>query len=383
MRLPRLPCLDRRGGGGLILDHRRDVESVLNVERHSGSVAHVEITTLMALSGKMAFPSISTCAIPSRRTLMHTDTPPRTERRGDAGRRRRGLGLLLLLALLGYGQTAPAADFVCPTAGDVACLLEAITTANANGAANTLTVGAGTYTLSAMHPGTGDDPTGLPVIRSPLSIRGAGAEATIIERDARAPLFRLLKVAAPGTLTLTGLTLRGGDTPGSGGGLANTGGIVTLTHCILTHNTARDSSVVAGGGGLANLADGDGAIGTVTLTQCTLAHNTAYGSGGGLFNAYSPFSTSTVTLTDCLVTANTARNGGGLFNIADIYTARMVLATSTLTANTATDGGGGIHNHGSLTLTSSTLAHNTAPSGGGIANGYYGTLTLTDSNPDR
>ena len=105
-----------------------------------------------------------------------------------------------------------------------------------------------------------------------MTIIGAGAATTSIERAASAPAFRLLQVAATGTLTLQGLTLRGGDRVSSGG-IYNLG-TVTLTNCTLTHNTA---SLSGGGGGISS-------TGTLTLTNSTLAYNTA-GRGGGIETA--------------------------------------------------------------------------------------------------
>src|SRR5262249_36748889 len=144
---------------------------------------------------------------------------------GVAGRQSSGLVLVLLLGLLGCWQTGQAADFACP-AGDVACLINAITTANANGETNTITLHAGTYALTTVH-NTTDGPTGLPSVTSTLTITGGGAESTIIERQTGAPLFRLLHVGATGSLTLQGLTWRGGSLwnlwPALGGGIYNAG----------------------------------------------------------------------------------------------------------------------------------------------------------------
>ncbi len=120
-----------------------------------------------------------------------------------------GLRVALLIGALGLARPLPAAEFSCP-AGDVACLIDAITQANTNGEANTITLETGTYTLTAVD-NTTDGPNGLPVITSTLTITGQGAETTLIERDASAPLFRLLAVAATGTLRLHRLTLRGGQ----------------------------------------------------------------------------------------------------------------------------------------------------------------------------
>jgi hypothetical protein len=122
------------------------------------------------------------------------------------------LGRLVMAALigtLGLWQPSLAAEFTC-AGGDVACLIEAIKTANANGDANTITLEAGTYTLTAIDNDT-NGPTGLPSITAGLTITGAGADTAMIERAAGAPPFHLLHVAATGVLTLEGLTLRGGS----------------------------------------------------------------------------------------------------------------------------------------------------------------------------
>ena len=158
-----------------------------------------------------------------------------------------------------------------------------------------ITLVAGTYTLMTINNGTTPDTNGLPVITSTLTIMGAGAATTSIERAASAPAFRLLNVAATGSLTLEGLTLRGGavsrvgNIGGEGGGIF-TDGTVTLTNCTLTENTA------VLGGGIHNTGNG-----TVTITNCTLAYNmTPSGSGGGIFN------NGTMTLTNSTLTENTA-----------------------------------------------------------------------------
>src|SRR5215813_23834 len=109
---------------------------------------------------------------------------------------------------LGIAAPGAAAVVECASA-DVACLIDAITAANATGEADTIQLQAGTYTLTAPNNAT-DGPNGLPSITSPLTIVGAGPGNTIIEREATAPDFRLFHVAQTGTLKLQGLTARGG-----------------------------------------------------------------------------------------------------------------------------------------------------------------------------
>jgi hypothetical protein len=80
---------------------------------------------------------------------------------------------MVLLNLLALGlQASHAADFAC-VAGDVACLIDAINQANANEEANTITLEAGTYTLTTVDNNT-DGPNGLPSVTGLLTIKGAG-----------------------------------------------------------------------------------------------------------------------------------------------------------------------------------------------------------------
>jgi hypothetical protein len=74
--------------------------------------------------------------------------------------------LVVLSALLGLPRHSPAhvGEFTC-AAGDVACLIDAINQANANREANTITLEAGTYTLTAV---------GLPSVTGVVTIQGAG-----------------------------------------------------------------------------------------------------------------------------------------------------------------------------------------------------------------
>jgi hypothetical protein len=88
----------------------------------------------------------------------------------------------VLAGALGVSLPSEAADFLC-AAGDVACLIDAITQANGSGESNTITLEAGTYVLTAVNnidPGQGAN--GLPVVTSTTTIQGAGMEKTIISK---------------------------------------------------------------------------------------------------------------------------------------------------------------------------------------------------------
>jgi hypothetical protein len=207
-----------------------------------------------------------------------------------------------------------------------------------------------TYTLTEVN-NTTDGPNGLPSVTSILSIQGAGADTTVIERDTSAPGFRLVHVAATGTLTLEGLTLRGGGgfrVPG--GGLLNQGGTIALAHVLVTGNEGVE------GGGLRNEG------GTVTIAQAMFVGNFGGvpGNGGGISNP-----SGTVTITETTFTGNGAGNGGAIGNGGS-----MVILNSTIADNGAFETSGGLFNFSSGTsggtaiLINTTIARNLANIGG-------------------
>ncbi|CAG0977989.1 hypothetical protein PLCT2_01738 [Planctomycetaceae bacterium] len=157
-------------------------------------------------------------------------------------------------------------------------LPEAIIAANNTAGADTIVVGAATYTISAPN-NWWYGPTGLPPITSEITIEGNGA---IIERSSAGgtPNFRLFfvmgpfhtggagKVAvSPGNLTLRNLTLRNGLARGGDGGR---GAI----------SASGDNRGGSGGGGLG----AGGAVfnqGQLRLDSCLVSGNSAIGGSGG------------------------------------------------------------------------------------------------------
>jgi hypothetical protein len=279
---------------------------------------------------------------------------------------------------------ASGAELSCP-AGNVACLIAAIQTANGNGEANTLTLAAGTYTLTTVNNET-DGANGLPSITSPLTIRGAGTTATSIERASYAPPFRIVHVAATGTLTLNGVTIRGGNALERGGGIFTNGGTLVILHSTISGNTAGrfDGAVAIFGGKLTlrssaitdnraeEVAGGIGSdFGTLTITNSTISGNMAEQTGG-IYSALS-----TLTITSSTFSNNTAwlLQGGAIFN--DRSTLRLI--NSTLVHNTSGLRGGAIYNEqGTLTVTGSTISQNAAVTGGGIEN-IGGTVAMQNT----
>lgn len=215
------------------------------------------------------------------------------------------------------------------------------------------------FVLTAAYDPSG--PTGLPPIQTTIVISGNGAT---IRRDANAPFFRLFDMVAPGNLTLEDVRLRGGQLPsGSGGGIRNLGGTLTLTQSELTDNVAPD------GGAIYNRS------GTVVLTQATIARNTAAG-GGGIVNTDSGrLDISTSTFADNEANAGP---GGAVWNIAN---AQLNVNLTTFTQNSAVRGGAITNgSQSTATIARSTLDNNSSQSdGGAITNEANSHLSISDS----
>src|SRR5207302_669336 len=146
-------------------------------------------------------------------------------------------------------------------------------------------------------------PRALPDVFDSVSIHGPGANALIVNGNQK---FQLFKVTTTGTVTLSGITIANGfDTMSNnpeGGGIQNiNSGTVNVTNCTLDGNHGYDGGaitnystlLVAGstikdnssgyyggesGGGIENSG------GMLTVTNSTISGNQTYGFGGGIFN---------------------------------------------------------------------------------------------------
>ena len=253
--------------------------------------------------------------------------------------------LLTGLGVLCLPNPAQARNFACD-GGDVACLIAAISSANSNGKSNTISLGAGVYTLTS--PGS-DPETGLPPITGTLTIVGEDAENTIIERQAGAPVFRIFTVL--GTLTLRHVTLRGGASMSEGGAIRSVGAL-TVTDSVIIGNQA-----IAGGGIASH--------GVLAVGGSVITNNQAR-EGGGLSVG------GTATVERSTISDNSKGNdpigveGGG----AIVRGGRLDISNSTIEGNHAFFGGGlNVQQGGALNVVDSTIARNSASRGGAIHEG--------------
>ena len=212
--------------------------------------------------------------------------------------------------------------------------------------------------------------------------------------------FRIFNIAAGGDFTLSGVTISGAQTSGSGAAIYNRGGIVSISDCVLTNNIAGEwggairngasendgseltlqrctisNNTAADGGGISNHFGAD-----VELYNSTLSGNTASDQGGAIYSRTTPGSANASTFTvgrSSVLRNNSAGLGGAISNR---YGTLNVQGNSQIYGNNATDFGGAIYNHGTANITNATVRDNEAEdSGGGIHNNINGVLDITDS----
>jgi CSLREA domain-containing protein len=239
-------------------------------------------------------------------------------------------------------------------------LREAIIAANADAAvdrcpagsgSDTVVVPAGTFLLSLVGRDEAAHVGDLDVVGT-LAIRGAGADATIIDAGSSdwPRMDRVVHVLAGADLTLSRLTVRGGNC-WNGGGIFNAGTLTVVDARIRGNLTTTDASGVCGttgGGGGAGILN----AGTLTLVRCTVSGNragadTEDASGGALLNR----GTATIEASD--LSGNWGASGGGIMNHGDLR-----VTDSTIGSNGGRFWGAGLHNRSRAVLVGTTIAAN-------------------------
>jgi hypothetical protein len=190
-------------------------------------------------------------------------------------------------------------------------------------------------------------PTGLPTIRSAITIIGNGSK---IQRAPNAPAFRILSVASTGNLKLLNTTVSGGRADRGGGGAVYVdGGTLTLTNTTISGNS---------GGGI------DAYDSVVNVINSTVSRNIGTGVSG-IFN--------NVRITKSVISGNTR---GGVFG----YNGDLRITSSTISGNS----GDGINQGGGrVLLTKTTISGNTRGIAVGNAEEYSTNVVLTQSTVTR
>ena len=255
-----------------------------------------------------------------------------------------------------------ACDALGTGTGNMDCTLrEAITLANANGAADTINFDPSVFgsallqiTLGSSLPALSDDVT-IDGVDNPNWVAVSGDDS-----------YPVLAINSGKTVNLNQIYILNGA-GSNGAGIANNGGTLNATKISVGNNNATST-----GGGLYNNG------GTINVDNSQFYGNNAVSNGGAIRN------TGVLSVTNSYIGINSAGFGGGIDN-----SGAMSLTNSTVYSNTAYGpgglGGGIINYNGTLSVVNSTLSDNNAYTpgspgnglGGGIDNG--GTLDLRNS----
>ena len=310
---------------------------------------------------------------------------------------KRSLASVALLLALG---ASPALAAILKVSGSCT-LINAINAANnvgpiggcINGSAGADTIFLppnSTQVLRAVNHSALYGPTGLPTIRSAITINGNGST---IRRAPNAPDFRILVVGETGSLRVLNTTVTGGravDVGGStpygdaGGGIYVNGGFLTLIHTTLSGNSAAGWP---GGGGILAINSAGAVIsstisdnaagfgGGIVCDTCniTFDHSIIFGNTGGgvaaLDNRHLEVITSTVS----------NNKGNGISEVAPEGGSPIIVTRSTISGNSEAGLFGG--QSGSFEVTNSTISGNGQGIAGGTGEGLG--LALTHSTVTR
>jgi CSLREA domain-containing protein len=184
-----------------------------------------------------------------------------------------------------------------------------------------------------------------------LSINGTGANLLTISGNNTNSVLLIEPFA---TVVINDLKISDGRIlgNGSGGGIANQLGTVTINNSIISNNSTNLSpSFSNNGGGIYN-------NGTMTINNSVVTNNSSSGQGGGIDNE------------------DGAVSGLNVF---------LTINNSTVSNNTTNGNGGGIHSgtRATLNITNSTIGNNSANFAGGIITGPITNLTNTNILDNR
>jgi hypothetical protein len=225
-------------------------------------------------------------------------------------------------------------------------LREAICAANNTAGVDTIDVPPGIFSQTIYGLDEDASATGDLDITDDLIINGADAASTIIMGNPQTHLsdrvFHIIWVGRIINVEINGVAIQGGRATNGGGGIENSGGVLTLNECEVKSNTAGGG----GGGGISNIG------GKVQLVKSAIFANETSGIGGGIFTN---------------------------LGIVD-------LTNSTLSGNHAGLQGGGVYNRSTLKIINSTVYNNRADAEGNSLYNLDGEVTLkntvvTGSNP--
>jgi predicted outer membrane repeat protein len=246
-------------------------------------------------------------------------------------------------------------------------LRSAIMEENAEGGGGAVIIPAGSYTLSLTGSNEDAGATGDLDILAPLLVQGAGSGSVTINGNGD----RIFDVRTNGDVTITGVTLTGGQAD-VGGALRSAGGSkLELDDIVLKGNTSTSN----GGAIAAGTSHGSGQL---IINGMLVQNNVSGGLGGGIY-----VDGITAIVSGLTVAGNSASGGGGLA-VVDTQGTRLAAAQisrATFSGNSASGSGGAFEiQAGIVQVTDSTISLNSAAQGGGIDGSLGGSNDIIAGN---
>jgi len=166
------------------------------------------------------------------------------------------------------------------------------------------------------------------------------------------------------SLNISGVTLQGGQSSGSGGAVyVGQNVALTVQNVAFTGNSARNGGAVYAAFGAP----------TLSISQCAFTTNSAQSAGGAIYSYAAP------SISNTTFSGNSALAGGALFDVSMGSSGPLpgTIAASVFSGNSATAIGGAIWTQSPLTITGSSLTGNSSAADGGAIFAVSSLLALS------
>ena len=194
-----------------------------------------------------------------------------------------------------------------------------------------------------------------------LTIQGFADSELTIDGNSQSRVFNIdNNFSLLANVNLNNLTITGGNTAGSGGGVFNQENL-TINNSVITSNTAGS------GGGISSSSS------STTINDSVISENFVEFSGGGIEN-----SGVALQVNRSIVTGNSTNGSGGGIGSGYSY-GSIRISDSSISENQADYSGGGIDAY-YIEILNSTISGNKANQGGGLdVGGFDGGSTIVNS----
>jgi predicted outer membrane repeat protein len=220
-----------------------------------------------------------------------------------------------------------------------------------------------TIGFSLASPSTINLSNGPLSVTASVAIVGPGLASLAINGNG-SQIFNAPSSTAPVLVNISGVTLQGGQSSGSGGAVyVGQNVALALQNVAFTGNSARNGGAVYAAWGAP----------TLSVSQCSFSANSAQSAGGAIYTYAAP------SISNTTFSANSAMAGGAIFDVSLGSSGPLpgTIAASVFSGNSATAIGGAVWTQSPLTITGSSLTGNSSSGDGGAIFAVSSLLSLS------